>query len=49
LPVYTSIAELEWSDPHKIEIAYMMIREAGVNIEKQDAVALSNQIISTGR
>lgn len=49
LPEYTSITELQWSDPHKIEIAYRVIREAGVNIEKQDAVALSNQIITTGK
>lgn len=49
LPVYTSITELEWDDRDKTEIAYRMIREAGVNIERGDVVGYSNQVIQTGK
>jgi len=49
LPVYTSINELDWNDTEKTEIAYRMIREAGINIEKADAVGYADKVISTGR
>jgi len=49
LPVYTSIQELEWNDSDKVEIAYRIIREAGVNIERGDVVQYSNEVIKTGK
>jgi len=49
LPVYTSVAEMEWNDAEMVEIAYRIIREGGINIEKGDAVAYANQVIGSGR
>lgn len=39
--------ELEWTDNDKVIIAYRILRDAGVNIEKSDVVALSQQIIDS--
>lgn len=39
-----SSTELEWGDTEKIEIAYRVLIDAGVNIERMDVVALSQQI-----
>ena len=48
LPVYTG-TELAWSDTNKVEIAYRIIRDAGINIERSDATQYANQIVQTGR
>jgi hypothetical protein len=49
LPEYNGTTELEWNDTDKVEIAYRIIREAGVNIERGDVVGYSNQVIQTGK
>lgn len=49
LPDYTSITELQWNDIDKIEIAYRIIREAGVNIERGDVVGYADKVIQTGK
>lgn len=46
LPEYVGTTELEWGDEQKIEIAYRILRDAGVNIERQDAVAYAQNIVS---
>jgi len=48
LPVYTG-TELLWSDANKVEIAYRIIRDAGVNIERSDAMQYADNVIKTGR
>ena len=48
LPVYTG-TELLWSDRNKKEIAYRIIRDAGVNIERSDAMQYADNIVKSGR
>lgn len=36
--------ELDWNDEQKVEIAYRVLRDAGVNIERQDVVALGERV-----
>jgi hypothetical protein len=51
LPVYDANAstELEWDDINKIDIAYMIIRDAGVNIERADVVQYANNLVKTSK
>jgi hypothetical protein len=48
LPVYTG-TELAWSDSNKVEIAYRIIRDAGMNIERSDVMQYANQIVQSGK
>lgn len=38
--------ELEWHDQQKVELAYRVLRDLGVNMERQDVVQYANQIVS---
>lgn len=51
LPVYDagSSTELEWDDVNKIDIAYMIIRDAGVSIERPDVVQLADNLVKTSK
>lgn len=40
----TNSTELQWNDEQKVELAYRILRDAGVNIERQDVVALGERI-----
>lgn len=40
----SSSVELEWKDTEKIEIAYRILRDAGLNIERSDVTQIGNQI-----
>mgnify|MGYP001766100663 CR=1 FL=1 len=41
--------ELEWDDLNKVEIAYIVLRDAGVNIERQDVQAYADKLIRSGK
>lgn len=46
LPLYSgTCVELEWSDVNKIDIAYFIARDAGLNVGRQDVVSVANQIV----
>lgn len=51
LPVYNTSGstELEWDDLNMKEIAWRIIREAGLNLERGDAVQLADKVIESGR
>lgn len=38
--------ELEWEDEQKVELAYRILRDIGVNMERQDVVQYANQIVA---
>lgn len=40
--------ELEWNDEQKIECAYRILRDIGVNMERQDVAQYANQIVANG-
>jgi len=40
--------ELEWFDPQKVELVYRVLREAGVNLERQDVTALGERMKQNG-
>jgi hypothetical protein len=48
LPVYSG-TELAWSNSNKVEIAYRILRDAGVNIERSDVMQYANQIVQSGK
>ena len=41
--------ELEWDDANKVEIAYLVLRDAGVNIERQDVLRYAETVIDKGK
>lgn len=41
--------ELEWDDLNKIEICYMILRDAGLNIERRDVTQVADNIIKSGK
>lgn len=43
----SSSTELEWEDTEKVQIAYRILRDAGINIERNDVVALAQQIVDS--
>lgn len=46
LPEYgAGNTELEWGDINKIDIAYLVARDAGLNVERGDVVSVANQIV----
>lgn len=51
LPVYSTggSTELEWDDINKIDIAYMIIRDAGLSIERPDVVQLADNLVKTSK
>lgn len=48
LEEYDSVnsTELEWADSQKVELAYRILRDAGINIERNDVVAYAQNITS---
>ena len=50
LPEYDagSSTELEWDDVNKIDIAYAILRDAGVNLERGDVLQYANNVVKTG-
>ena len=50
LPVYDagSSTELEWDDINKVDLAQMVLRSAGVNMQRNDIQNYANNIIKTG-
>lgn len=40
-----SCVELEWDDINKIDIAYFIARDAGLNVGRNDVVSVANQIV----
>jgi hypothetical protein len=36
--------ELEWNDEQKVEIAYLILKDLGVNLERQDVMALGQMV-----
>lgn len=46
LPEYgAGNTELEWGDMNKVDIAYFIARDAGLNVERNDVVSVANQIL----
>lgn len=41
-----SSTELEWSDEQKIEIAYRVLRDIGINMERTDVAQYAQQIVT---
>lgn len=50
-PEYDTVnsIETEWDDVNKIEICYMILRDAGLNIERRDVTQVADNIIKTGK
>lgn len=50
LPEYDSGAsvELEWDDVNKVDIAYKILRDSGINLERGDVVNYADNIVKTG-
>jgi hypothetical protein len=50
-PEYDAInsVELEWSDISKVDIAYMILRDAGMSIERRDIEQYANELVKTGK
>lgn len=46
-PIYTAIAELEWSDINKVDIAYFIMRDAGLSIGRGDVAGMAERIINS--
>ena len=44
-PVYTSTRELLWNDMCMVDIAYYVMRDAGLNVSKNDVLQISERII----
>jgi hypothetical protein len=41
--------ELEWSDINKVDIAYMILRDAGMSVERRDVEQYANELVKTGK
>lgn len=50
LPEYNagSSTELEWDDINKVDLIQMVLRSAGVNMQRNDIQAYANNVIKTG-
>lgn len=46
-PVYTSTTELLWNDMCMVDIAYYVMRDAGLNVSKNDVISMSERIIES--
>lgn len=46
-PTYTSITELEWNDINKMDIAYFIIRDAGLAVSRGDVSNLADKIVNS--
>ena len=51
LPEYNggSSTELNWDDVNKIDIAYMIIRDAGLSVQRPDIVQLADNLVKTSK
>jgi len=41
--------ELEWDDINKMDIAYMILRDAGTNIQRRDVEMYANDLVKSGK
>lgn len=41
--------ELEWDDINKMDIAYMILRDAGINIQRRDIQQYADNLVKTGK
>jgi hypothetical protein len=50
LPEYNadSSTELEWDDINKMDLVYMILRNAGVNLQRQDVQAYADNVVKSG-
>lgn len=50
-PEYDSVnsVELEWNDINKMDIAYMILRDAGVNLQRRDIEVYANDLVKSGK
>jgi hypothetical protein len=50
-PEYDSVnsVELEWDDINKMDIAYMILRDAGVNLQRRDIEVYANDLVKSGK
>lgn len=50
-PIYDTVnsVEMEWSDISKIDLAYMILRDAGMSIERRDIEQYANELVKTGK
>ena len=42
-------AELEWDDINKMDIAYMILRDAGTSIQRRDIEMYANDLVKSGK
>jgi len=51
LPEYDSgsSTELEWDDVNKIDISYMIIRDAGVSMQRADVAQMADNLVKTSK
>jgi hypothetical protein len=49
-PIYDpSSVELEWSDTCKIDLAYMILRDAGMNVNRHDIEQFADSVVKSGK
>ena len=41
--------ELEWGDSEKIDIAWIIIKNMGINLSRQDLIGIASQTINQGK
>lgn len=46
-PVYTGTTELEWNDVNKVDIAYFIIRDAGLAVGRGDVTQMAEKIVNS--